>query len=245
MDEKEFFKLVGNETRRKILRSIAHEPKYLFQLAKELERSQQHLQQHLQCLLEKGWLIQELVDGPHGPARKLYRISKNLSVRITLSEHSFDIDVFDIQIGHQSKPIDNLHSHLEEISNDLASTLSHVVQKDQQDYAEQIQSLNDILDKLGSVESFILGKKISITGELHETISMKLEGDDHRKDRKLAYTIFRSSAPITIGLIQKEIKTKRSELLASLKRLNEKNLLPESGLNLLNKLEVTLSSQTE
>ncbi len=245
MDEKEFFEFIGNETRREILRSIAHEPKHLFQLAKELDKSQQYLQRHLQCLLEKGWLSQELVEGPHGPARKLYRIDKNLSVRITLSEHAFDIDVFDIQIGHHSKPIDNLYSHLEEISNDLASTLSHAVQKDQQDYAEQIKSLNDILDKLGSVESFILGKKLSITGELHETISMRLEGDDHRDDRKLAYTIFRSSAPITIGLIEKEIETKRTELLASLKRLNEKNLLPESGLNLMNKLEGSLKSQTE
>ncbi len=245
MNENEFFQLVGNETRREILRSIAHEPKYLFQLSKELERSQQYLQRHLQCLLEKGWLNQELVDGPHGPARKLYRIAKNLSVRITLSQHSFDIDVFDIQIGAQENPISDLHSYLEEISNDLASTLSQTVQTVNQDYAVQIRSLNDILDRLGSIENFILSRKLTITGELNETISMKLEGDDHRKDRKLAYTIFTSSAPIQLDLIQKEIKTKRTELLASLKRLNEKDLLPKRGLNLMRKLEVALNSSTE
>jgi predicted transcriptional regulator len=195
--------------------------------------------------LEKGWVSQELVEGPYGPARKLYRIAKNLSVRITLSEHSFDIDVFDIKIGSQNKSIDNLYTHMEDLSSDLTSALSYAVSKDQNVYAEQIQTLDDILDKLGSVETFILGKKLSITGELHESISMKLEGDDHRDDRKLAYTIFRSSAPISIGLVQKEIKSKRTEILASLKRLNEKNLLPESGLKLMNKLEVTLNSQSE
>jgi predicted transcriptional regulator len=245
LDEKDFFELVGSDTRREILRSVAQEPKYLFQLAGELDKSQQSLLHHIQCLLEKGWLKSELVEGPHGPSRKLYRIAKNISVRITLSQHSFDIDVIDIQLGDLSDPEDNLQSHLEEIGKDMSTLLSHAVEKDHQDYADQIRSLNVILDKLGSIESFILSRKLSVTGELNETISMKLEGDDHRKDRELAYTIFSSSAPIKIDILQKEIETQRDELLASLKRLNQKNLLPERGLDLMRKLEVTVNNQTE
>lgn len=245
MDEKEFFELVGSDTRREILRSVAQEPKYLFQLAGELDKSQQSLLHHIQCLLEKGWLKSELVEGPHGPSRKLYRIAKNFSVRMTLSQHSFDIDVIDIQVGDLSDPEDNLQAHLEEIGKDMSTLLSRAVEKDHQDYADQIRSLNVILDKLGSIESFILSRKLSITGELNETISMKLEGDDHRKDRELAYTIFSSSAPIKIDILQKEIETQRDELLASLKRLNQKNLLPERGLDLMRKLEVTVNNQTE
>ncbi|MHA1541440.1 MAG: ArsR/SmtB family transcription factor [Candidatus Hodarchaeales archaeon] len=245
MDEKEFFELVGSDTRREILRSVAQEPKYLFQLAGELDKSQQSLLHHIQCLLEKGWLKSELVEGPHGPSRKLYRIAKNFSVRMTLSQHSFDIDVIDIQVGDLSDPEDNLQAHLEEIGKDMSTLLSRAVEKDHQDYADQIRSLNVILDKLGSIESFILSRKLSITGELNETISMKLEGDDHRKDRELAYTIFSSSAPIKIDILQKEIETQRDELLASLKRLNQKNLLPERGLDLMRKLEVTVNNHTE
>jgi DNA-binding transcriptional ArsR family regulator len=245
LDEKEFFELVGSDTRREILRSVAQEPKYLFQLAGELDKSQQSLLHHIQCLLEKGWLKSELVEGPHGPSRKLYRIAKNISVRITLSQHSFDIDVIDIQVGDLSDPEDNLQSHLDEIGKDMSTLLSHAVEKDHQEYADQIRSLNVILDKLGSIESFILSRKLSVTGELNETISMKLEGDDHRKDRELAYTIFSSSAPIKIDILQKEIETQRDELLASLKRLNQKNLLPERGLDLMKKLEVTVNNQTE
>jgi len=245
LDEKEFFELVGSDTRREILRSVAQEPKYLFQLAGELDKSQQSLLHHIQCLLEKGWLKSELVEGPHGPSRKLYRIAKNFSVRMTLSQHSFDIDVIDIQVGDLSDPEDNLQAHLEEIGKDMSTLLSRAVEKDHQDYADQIRSLNVILDKLGSIESFILSRKLSITGELNETISMKLEGDDHRKDRELAYTIFSSSAPIKIDILQKEIETQRDELLASLKRLNQKNLLPERGLDLMRKLEVTVNNHTE
>ena len=244
--EKEFFYLVGNETRRNILRSIAHEPKYLFQLSKELNCSQQNLQNHLQRLIEKGWIAQdEIVDSPQGPKRKLYRIAKNLSVRITLSQHSFDFDMFDIKIGEIEHPIRDLHSRLDEISNDLANMLTFSDQLDRKDYAIQIRSFNDILDKLGSIESFILSKKLTITGELNETISMKLEGDDHRKDRELAYTIFTSSTPIDITLSEKEIETKRKDLLASLKRLNKKNLLPEKGINYMRELEATINSPME
>ena len=246
MDEKEFFELVGSDTRREILRSVAQEPKYLFQLAGELDKSQQSLLHHIQCLLEKGWLKSELVEGPHGPSRKLYHIAKNFSVRMTLSQHSFDIDVIDIQVGDQVDPEDNnLQSNLKEIGKDMSTLLSHAVEKDHQDYADQIRSLNVILDKLGSIESFVLSRKVSVTGELNETISMKLEGDDHRKDRELAYTIFSSSAPIKIDILQKEIDAHRDEILASLKRLNQKNLLPERGLDLMRKLEITVNNQTE
>jgi predicted transcriptional regulator len=245
VDEKEFFNLISSETRRNILRSIAHEPKYLFQLSQELNKTQQSLQRHLNCLMDKGWIIRESVEGPFGPSRKIYRIAKNLSVRITLSQHSFDFDVFEISIGKSDTkrafPLD----HVELLGRDLSSNVLEALEKRDEDFDQKISSINAVLDQLGSIETFLLSRKLSITGELNETISMKLEGDAHRKDRELAYTIFSSSAPISIDLIQREIETEQPELLASLKRLYEKNLLPEKGIHLMNKLESTLSTESD
>ncbi len=245
MDEKEFFDLISNDTRREILRSIAHEPKYLFQLAQELGKSQQSIQRHLQCLLEKGWIVQDqLVEGSKGLARKLYRIEKNLTVRITLSQHSFNFDVFEISIGEPRSarsPLD----HVESLSRDLSINVLEALERGDIDFEQKISRLNAVLEQLGSIETFLISRKLTITGELNETISMKLEGDAHRKDRELAYTIFSSSAPITIDLIQKEIETERPELLASLRRLHEKHLLPKKGIRLMNKLESTLSVKPE
>ena len=245
MDEKEFFNLIGNETRRNILRSIAHEPKYLFQLSQELNKSQQSLQRHLNCLLEKGWIIRESVEGPFGPSRKIYRIAKNLSVRITLSQHSFDFDVFEIAIGESDKKRSLPLDHVEFLGRDLSVNVLEALEKKDVDFDQKISRINTVLDQLGSIETFLLSRKLSITGELNETISMKLEGDAHRKDRELAYTIFSSSAPISVDLIEKEIETERPELLASLRRLYKKNLLPEKGIRLMNKLESALSAQPE
>ncbi|UCE15036.1 MAG: ArsR family transcriptional regulator [Candidatus Heimdallarchaeota archaeon] len=246
MNEKEFFALISNETRREILRSIAHEPKYLFQLSQELGKSQQALQRHLQCLLEKEWIIQDqLVEGTKGPARKLYRIAKNLSVRITLSQHSFDFDVFEISIGESDVQDEIPQDHIQSLSKDLPIILSQAFDERKIDFGEKIRKLDSLLEQLGSLETFLLSRKLSITGELNEEISVKLEGDAHRKDRELAYTIYSSSAPISIDLIQKEIKGRRTDILNSLKRLHEKNLLPENGLTLMRNLESTLKTSTD
>lgn len=246
MNEQEFFALISNDTRREILRSIAHEPKYLFQLAQELGKSQQSLQRHLQCLLEKGWIIQDqLVEGSKGPARKLYRIAKNMSVRITLSQHSFDFDVFEITMGKFDLQEDFPQDHIESLSKDLPRILSQACNEKKIDFAKQIQNLDAVLEQLGSIETFLLSRKLFITGELNETISMKLEGDAHRKDRELAYTIYSSSTPITIDVLQKEIKSQRTEILDSLKRLHDKNLLPEQGRILMKKLESKLKASSE
>ncbi|MFX0185377.1 MAG: ArsR/SmtB family transcription factor [Candidatus Hodarchaeota archaeon] len=247
MKEKEFFSLVGNATRREILRSIAREPKYLFQLSQELNRSQQSLQRHLDCLLEKGWIVKRIVEGERGPARKLYHIAKNLSVRITLSQHSFDFDVFEI-IGKENVQDTLELDHVDMLGKDLTTSLSRALNDKDFNPTEQtdaIQKLDVLLDEIGSIENLLLSQKLFLTGNIIKEISMRLDGDAHRQDREVAYTLFSTSAPITIDLFQKEIKTKRSELLASLKRLNNKNLLPEHGINLMKKLESTLNIKSE
>lgn len=245
MNEKEFFNLISNETRRSILRSVAQEPKYLFQLSKELDKPQQSLKRHLRCLMEKGWLDQEMVEGPKGPARKMYRISKNISVRITLTQHSFDFDVLEISIGESESDLAIPRDHVEFLSKDLSSSISKAMEDTKTNFDEKIRNLDEVLDHLGEIESFLLSRKLSITGELNETISMKLGGDIHRKDRELAYTIYSSSTPISIDLDQKEIDSKRSELLASLRILRDKNLLPEHGKSLMRKLESTINASSK
>ncbi|MFW9777316.1 MAG: ArsR/SmtB family transcription factor [Candidatus Heimdallarchaeota archaeon] len=238
MDEEDFFWLVGNKTRRDILRSVTQEPKYLFQLAQELNRSNQTLQKHLHLLLDHEWLECETVEGPHGPARKLYRIAKNIAVRITLTRHAFKFDVLDITLGHQP-----MKSHAESLSRDLTLSLEEALETQNSDFDQQIQTLDAALNQAQEIENFLLSRKLSITGDLNETISMKLEGDAHRKDRELAYTIFSRSDPITLELVQKEVKSKREDLLISLRRLQEKDLLPKKGLILLNKLETAINNK--
>ena len=236
---------MSNETRRKLLRSIAQEPKYLFQLSQEIKLSQQSLQRHLQCLLEKGWIAFDWKEGPKGPARKLYSISKNISVRVTLSQHAFNFDVFEIKLDEDNSGLSNPKNHVELLSQDLAHNIRDAFEERDIDFAQKIQQVDEVLTHLESIENLLLSRKLSITGELNETISMRLDGDAHRKDRELAYTIYSSTSPITVDLIEREIKTRRTDLLESLKRLQERNLLPEQGIDLMTKLETAMNTNSK
>ncbi len=238
MNEQEFFELIGNETRRNILKSIAQEPKYLFQLAQELNKSQQMLQRHIKCLLDNGWLKYEInEEESKGPARKLYRIARNFTVKITLSQHTFDIDTFEIKIGNIDIRLPPPLNHIEDLTKDLKTNLIKTLDEKNVNFDLQIKELDKILEKLELFENFILSRKLRITGKLNDQILVKLKGDVHRKDREIAYTIYSSAAPIEIDLIEKEVKTRRTEILASLKRLYEKNLLPQKGIDLIERLE--------
>ncbi|WP_455143064.1 ArsR/SmtB family transcription factor [Candidatus Hodarchaeum mangrovi] len=249
MNESEFFELIGNDTRRNILRSIAREPKYLFQLAQEFDRSKQSLKHHLDCLEEKGWISHEIDDQSKGPARYYYHIARNVSVRVTLSKHSFDFSVVEITLDNDvqedSDPLDQVN----ELSGALWDNISNVLTEDKFQLTDQkvdaLRRLDSVLDQLETIENLILSRKISITGKINEDISVKLRGDEYRKDRELAYTIFSNSAPITINLIQKEFNTKRKEILESLKRLHEKDLLPAHALAFMKRLESAVNIDSE
>jgi hypothetical protein len=158
-------------------------------------------------------------------------------VKITLSHHSFEFDAFEITVG-KARFKDNLPpNHIESLSKDLSMNLLQSLDDKNIKFDEQIHQLDQVLETLESIENFVLSRKLKITGELNDQILVKLKGDAHRKDRELAYTIFSSSAPIEIDLIEKEINTKRTEILASLKRLRDKKLLPQKGIELIERLE--------
>jgi predicted transcriptional regulator len=242
--EKEFFELVSSDSRREILRSIADEPKYLFQLAQELNRSQQAIQRHLQCLLEKGWIVQDqVVEGSKGPARKLYRIAKNVSVRIMLSQHSFNFEFYEIEEEKYNFNLDSLKAEVEQILVLLSESGGNI------DYAEQVEiirNLDQVLTHIGEFETVMLSHRLTLSGEINETIFATLDGDAHRKDREVVrYTIYDKNKDIDIELFRKNVKGPPTELLASLKRLKERKLLTRRGQEIITELESSIQANSK
>ena len=91
--------------------------------------------------------------------------------------------------------------------------------------------MSEICPKCGLVEELCVCETIAKESQL---IKVFLE----RKK-------FRKFCTIIEGIDQKEIDTRRSELLASLRRLRDKNLLPEHGINLMSKLESTINASSK
>ena len=79
--------IIGNNTRRKILATLAREPMYFNQLAKEISIGQQAILRHMKTLEDIG-LIESYAEKSNlgAPDRKYYRPNSSFSLTICLSE---------------------------------------------------------------------------------------------------------------------------------------------------------------
>jgi len=87
----ELLKVVGNETRRKILSLLSEEPHYILQLSRKLNVTQPAILKHLD-FLEKTGLI-ESFEGKsrRGADRKYYKIRDNINLEIVIGPEEFKV----------------------------------------------------------------------------------------------------------------------------------------------------------
>ena len=77
--------ILGNETRRRILEMIAKEPRYLLQMARELDVSQQAILKHLDLLQQNGLISMFLAESEFAaPQRKYYELARSLCLRVEI-----------------------------------------------------------------------------------------------------------------------------------------------------------------
>ncbi|MEM3522700.1 MAG: helix-turn-helix domain-containing protein, partial [Candidatus Bathyarchaeia archaeon] len=89
--------VLGNETRRKILKLLANEPHYLLQLADELNVSQQAILKHLSILEKYGIISSFKAESDFAaPPRKYYELSKSLCLIIGMSKNLVDFEIHEI-----------------------------------------------------------------------------------------------------------------------------------------------------
>ncbi|MHC1601521.1 MAG: ArsR/SmtB family transcription factor [Candidatus Nezhaarchaeales archaeon] len=89
--------VLGNETRRRILELLAKEPKYLLQLSKELNVSQQAILKHINILLRAGLIrAYEVKTGSLGPSRKYYELVRPISMTVNVFKGYSEVEIYDI-----------------------------------------------------------------------------------------------------------------------------------------------------
>ncbi|MHC1586425.1 MAG: ArsR/SmtB family transcription factor [Candidatus Hecatellaceae archaeon] len=88
MDVGEILDVLGNETRRRILRLLCEGPRYLIQLSRELNVSQQAILKHLAILEKYGFIssYEERGELP-APPRKYYVLNRSIMLTVSLAPH--------------------------------------------------------------------------------------------------------------------------------------------------------------
>jgi len=106
--------VLGNETRRKILELLAKEPKYLLQLSKELNVSQQAILKHINILMRAGLIrAYEVKTGSLGPSRKYYELVRPISMTVNVFKGYSEVEIHDIN----GEVPENIKSMLKNIEN--------------------------------------------------------------------------------------------------------------------------------
>src|SRR3954469_16850701 len=89
--------VLGNETRRRILSLISHEPMYFNQLAREMGTGQQAILRHVKILEDSGMIESYLQRSNLGaPDRKYYKLNSSFNINISVSHDNFTVRNQDI-----------------------------------------------------------------------------------------------------------------------------------------------------
>ncbi len=229
--------VLGNETRRRILSLISHEPMYFNQLAREMSTGQQAILRHVKILEDSGMIESYIQRSNLGaPDRKYYKLNSSFNINISISHDNFTIRNQGITESRYKetdslyKKFDKLNSialHQDDNLKEPASqnvNAKHIRQKSTVSLGNFLLMLQQNLD---GVEEQILhletrlndlrALKQSIIKKIHET--EKLNFDD--EERRLMYFIIEKYIP------QKEDKITVSELaeILDLKERTIKNVL--------------------
>ena len=118
--------VLGNETRRRILNLISHEPMYFNQLTKEIRTGQQAILRHVKILEDTG-LIKSYAERSNlgAPDRKYYKVNSSFNLSISVSNDNFTVRNEDIE-ELRYKEADALYKKFDELDSIVLQQISNL-----------------------------------------------------------------------------------------------------------------------
>ena len=133
-------KLIGNETRRRILTLLSEKPHYISQISKKLDVTQPAILKHL-VLLEKAGVIESfLKESPLGAPRKYYKICDSINIEVAIHPGDFKVTKRPLAIECPT------YIHLEEEMRRLTEEINKA--RDITEKAAKAEELKDKADML-------------------------------------------------------------------------------------------------
>jgi predicted transcriptional regulator len=208
--------IIGNNTRRKILATLAQEPMYFNQLAKEIGIGQQAILRHMKTLEDIG-LIESYAEKSNlgAPDRKYYRLNSSFSLTICLSEDAFSIKSHKIE-QHRHKESDKFYEEYDLLAQEDDGETLNQLQTNLTKIEMEISNLDSRLNDLRALKQLIVSR-------LHKIAKDNFEEEF---ERKILHTIVGES-PKSIAELANKLNEKQSNVTKTLHRMNKK--LNDSG----------------
>jgi ArsR family transcriptional regulator len=203
--------IIGNNTRRRILASLAREPMYFNQLAKEIAIGQQAILRHMKTLEDIG-LIESYGERSSlgAPDRKYYRLSSSFSLTICLSEDAFSIENRKIE-QYRHKESDKFYKEYELLAQDNDVKTLNKLQNNLIRIEKEISNLDSRLNDLRALKQLIVNR-------LHKLAKDNFEEE---LERRILHTIIGES-PKSISELASKLNEKPSRIRNALNEMNKK-----------------------
>ena len=210
--------IIGNNTRRKILATLAREPMYFNQLAKEISIGQQAILRHMKTLEDIG-LIESYAEKSNlgAPDRKYYRLSSSFSLTICLSDDAFSIENHKIE-QYRYKESDKFYEEYDLLAQEDDGETLNQLQSNLTKIEMEISNLDSRLNDLRALKQLIVSR-------LHKIAKDNFEEEF---ERKILHTIAGES-PKSIAELANRLNEKQSNVTKTLHRMNKKLYGNEHG----------------
>jgi ArsR family transcriptional regulator len=210
--------IIGNNTRRKILATLAREPMYFNQLAKEISIGQQAILRHMKTLEDIG-LIESYAEKSNlgAPDRKYYRLNSSFSLTICLSDDAFSIENHKIE-QYRYKESDKFYEEYDLLAQEDDGETLNQLQSNLTKIEMEISNLDSRLNDLRALKQLIVSR-------LHKIAKDNFEEEF---ERKILHTIAGES-PKSVAELANRLNEKQSNVTKTLHRMNKKLYGNEHG----------------
>ena len=215
LDIEKVLDILGNETRRRILRYLAEEPRYFIQLSKELGVSQQAVLKHLEILQALN-LVESFAEKSDlaGPDRKYYRLNRSLILTIGLSEDVFRMKMR--EYDNTEEAMTNL-TGFEEAWQKILDTeeIAELILKSKR----LINKIDENIIRIDERRSDVVRLRQDVTNLVHEKIRSIFNS---KLERRIIYSLIESPEKLDIENLAEEFDVREKEIIQSIKEIQKK-----------------------
>ncbi|MGB9658902.1 MAG: ArsR/SmtB family transcription factor [Nitrososphaerales archaeon] len=217
--------ILGNETRRKILKLIAEEPRYVLQLAKELEVSQQAVLKHLDLLQQHGFISMFLAESEFAaPQRKYYELARSLCLRVSIAKKMIRFSIDKVPHKKRTSKIDAVKDLKAKVRAFEKQSKPEKVLRVSEEILKEIDAKFEEFEKIEA--SLMLLKQRT----LRKAKRMIRNVTNNPVERKILYSILD-------GKTLSEFNMDEKDLRMALEALKQKGLIDSSRISILTRNE--------
>ena len=200
--------MLGNGTRRRILKALAEEPRYFNELSRAVGVSQQAVLKHLEILVEAGVVTSFRAKSDlAGPDRKYYQLDRPFYLSIEVSTGAVGIELQDLDRKSKREPEEKWERRVSDRIRQLeqASGVSEMIE-----ISEGIlKELDDEIQRLDKRKFSLMQGKRMIMRRVHEEIRGSFDSD---LERRILYAWLAEGGHIDLETLSESLDKREKEV---------------------------------